>query len=151
VTELVINAPHLQTSGQRLGAMGLAVFGWLLWSYFFFPLVSLGCWLVDDNICSQWVNMAGGYLNLLEVLRAYTHAVLGMIAAWIAWLSYDYVCSVNRAIASAPVPVTNLELVNTFKLNAVELAACQSARFAIVHYDGAGHIIGLEPVDHALP
>jgi poly-beta-1,6-N-acetyl-D-glucosamine biosynthesis protein PgaD len=144
VTDLVINAPHLQTSGQRISAFGLAVFGWLLWCYLFFPLVTLGCWLVDDDNCSQWVNMAGGYLNLREMLEVYSHAILAIMAAWAGWLGYNCLRHISRREINAVKTITEGELIEAFGVDSSELRICQSSRIAIVHYDGDGHIVGLE-------
>jgi poly-beta-1,6-N-acetyl-D-glucosamine biosynthesis protein PgaD len=144
VTELVIDAPHLQTNRQRFGAATLTLFGWLLWCYFLFPLVSLGCWLWNDELCSQWVNMAGGYLNLREMLTFYLHAVAVIAGAWCLWLA----CSVCRGLLRRhPAPVAAVAAASPcrgFGVDPGELEACQASRFVTVHFDRHGAIVGLE-------
>jgi poly-beta-1,6-N-acetyl-D-glucosamine biosynthesis protein PgaD len=146
VTELVINAPHLQTHGQRFGAGALALFGWMLWCYFLFPLVSLGCWLWNDELCSQWVNMAGGYLNLREMLAVYLHAVAAIGGGWCIWLAYGTLRGLlRRRLAPLP-PVGSAALSQRFGVDHDQLQVCQESRFVAVHYDSRGAIVGLEPV-----
>ena len=142
--ELVIDAPHLQTAGQRLAAWTLNLFGWLLWCYFFFPLVSLGCWFLDYAECSQWVNLSGGYLNLQQMLLVYVETVAAMILVWLVWVVYNRVKRRRRAPIPMPRPVSRGELCRTFQVLKKELKECQESRFAVVHFDRAGHIIGLE-------
>ncbi len=143
MTELVINAPHLQTRWQRFAAVALTLAGWLLWCYLLFPLVALGCWFLDYAECSQWVNMSGGYLNLKDVLVVYLENVAAMAAIWILWVGY------NR-LKGPPPPerqprrISHRELCRTLRVSSHELKECQESRFAVVHYDQAGHILGLE-------
>jgi poly-beta-1,6-N-acetyl-D-glucosamine biosynthesis protein PgaD len=144
VIELVINAPHLQTFRQRLGALALNLFGWLLWSYFLFPLVSLGCWLLDYAQCSQWVNLAGGYLNLQDVILAYAETVAAMILAWVAWAAYNLALRRRRPKPAPARAVSRADLCRAFHVAKQELKECQESRFAVVHFDQTGHIIGLE-------
>ena len=93
--ELVINAPHLQTFGQRLAAVALNGFGWLLWCYFFFPLVSLGCWFLDYAQCSQWVDLSGGYSHLRGMLLVYAETVAAMMETVAAKFTGDTVASLQ--------------------------------------------------------
>jgi len=144
VIELVINAPHLQTGGQRLAAVALNLFGWLLWTYFFFPLVSLGCWFLDYAQCSQWVNLSGGYLNLQGMLLVYAETVAAMSLAWLVWVVYNRVKRRRRPPMPAPQPVSRGDLCRAFHVSQKELKECQESRFAVVHFDRNGHIIGLE-------
>lgn len=144
MTELVINAPHLQSHSQRLGAVTLSVVGWLLWCYFFFPLVTLGCWLVDDDICSQWVNMSGGYLNLLEMLALYGNIIVGMILGWSLWVLYNRFRRRRVPISSLSHPVSRVDLCRAFGVDEQELKPCQESRYAVVHFDQQACIIGLE-------
>lgn len=145
MTELVINAPHLQTWGQRLGAFALNLFGWLLWCYFFFPLVSLACWFMDFAQCSQWVNMSGGYLNLQDMLVLYVETITTMALVWLLWVVYDRgLRHPHRPAPPASQPVSRRELCQMFDLPKKQLKECQESRFAVVHYDQGGHIIGLE-------
>jgi poly-beta-1,6-N-acetyl-D-glucosamine biosynthesis protein PgaD len=144
VIELVINAPHLQTWKQRLSAIVLNVLGWLLWCYLFFPLLSLTCWFLDYQQCSQWVDLSGGYRSVREMLLIYLGTIAGMIWLWLAWVAYNIVKRKRRQV-TAPIPTVSLEeLCNTFNVLDKELRDCQESRFAVVHFDQSGHIIGLE-------
>ena len=151
MTELVINSPHLQTVGQRLGAAALNIIGWLLWCYFFFPLVSLGCWFMDFDQCSQWVNLSGGYLNLQDILLVYIESVAALGVAWIAWVAYNLATRSRRQRLPAPPPVSRAELCRTFNVPRKDLDECQESRFVVVHFDPSGQIIGLERVESRTP
>jgi poly-beta-1,6-N-acetyl-D-glucosamine biosynthesis protein PgaD len=144
VTELVINAPHLQTRRQRIGAVAVAVAGWLLWCYFLFPLLALGCWFLDDEECSQWVNLSGGYLNLKDILTFYVKTVAAIFLAWTAWTAYDWARRWRSRPAPAPQAVSAKEICEAFQVDLQELERCRASRYAVVHYDAQGHIVGLE-------
>jgi len=144
VTELVINSPHLQTGSQRLGAAALNLLGWLLWCYFFFPLVSLGCWVMDFDQCSQWVNLSGGYLNLRAVLVFYMESVTVLVVVWLAWVAYNQAKRQNRKVLPAFPVVSRGELSSTFNVPQTDLEECQKSAFVVVHFDPNGQIIGLE-------
>ena len=144
MTELVIDAPHLQTWGQRLAAAALNVFGWLLWCYFFFPLASLACWFMDFDQCSQWVNLSGGYLNLQDMLLVYIESVAGLVVVWSAWVAYNLAKRHRRQAPPISSPVSRVELCQSFKVSRTDLQACQESRYVVVHFDQSGHIIGLE-------
>lgn len=143
MTELIINAPHLQTWGQRLGAAALNVLGWLLWCYFLFPLVSLACWFMDYAECSQWVNLSGGYLNLQDMLLVSIETVAALTVVWVIWVVYRLARRKRRQV-SVPAPVSREELCLAFQVSAAELEQCQTSRVVVVHFDPSGHIIGLE-------
>lgn len=141
--ELVINEPHLQTHGQRFGTTVLTVSGWLLWSYFFFPLVTLSCWLVDNEVCSQWVNLSGGYLNLQEMLLIYVQTIAALIIGWGLWFFYNTLKR-NAKPAFKQGSVSTSDLCDAFKVKEDELKQCQKSRYAVVHFDQSGHIVGLD-------
>jgi poly-beta-1,6-N-acetyl-D-glucosamine biosynthesis protein PgaD len=144
VTELVINNPHLQTWGQRIGALALNIFGWLLWCYFFFPLVSLGCWFMDYNECSQWVNLSGGYLNFQDRIVIYAQSIGLLIVVWIVWVIYNLAINTRKHFEDIPSPVSQEELCEVFNVANVALRDCQQSRIVIVHFDQAGNITSLD-------
>lgn len=141
MTELVIDAPHLQTISQRLGALVVTVVGWLLWGYFFFPLVMLAGWSLDCEACSPWVNLSGGFLNLREWLLIYACTIAAMAGLWSMWALYNAVRSrwVPRFRHKPPVDLA--ELSQSFGIDAVSLRQCQKSRYAVVHCDDGGRIV----------
>lgn len=143
MTELVINAPHMQTGTQRLGAISVTVAGWLLWCYFFFPLVTLSGWLLDFEACSRWVNLSGGYLNLREILAVYGATVAGMAGLWGCWAFYNGLKRRRQAISQIKV-IGVPELSARFGVDAGTLKRCQQSQYSVVHFDDRGHIVGLE-------
>lgn len=144
MTELVINAPHLQTRRQRIGAVAIAVAGWLLWCYFLFPLVALGCWFLDDDECSQWVNLSGGYLNLKDILTIYVKTVVAIVLTWIFWTLYDGIRRWRAKPAPARQPLGAQAMSEAFQVDLQALERCRASRYAVVHFDPQGRIVGLE-------
>lgn len=144
MTELVINAPHLQTGGQRLGAATLSWAGWLLWCYFFFPLVTLAGWALDIEACSQWVNLSGGYLNLQEMLVIYALTVMVMAGLWCGWVFYNEFMSRREHRVKPALAVSVEEVCKVFGVEAEVLVRCRQSRYAVVHFDHHGHIVELE-------
>lgn len=144
MTELVINAPDLQTFQQRLVATLLTVTGWLLWSYIFFPLVTLTCWLVDNDVCSQWVNFAGGYLQLQRMLDIYLQTIAGLSLLWVIWLSYNVIRRRLRTGGAAPNLLDIEDLCQEFLVPRDDLARCRESRYTTILFDGKGRILSLE-------
>ncbi|MFM8332329.1 MAG: poly-beta-1,6-N-acetyl-D-glucosamine biosynthesis protein PgaD [Candidatus Methylumidiphilus sp.] len=144
MTDIIINAPHLLNWRQRLGAVLLNGSGWLLWCYFFAPLLSLGCWLLHHSECAQWVNWSGGYLTVQDVLRWYVEIVVGMALVWLIWLSYRFAVKRHRQALPPVQPVSPATLCATFTVSPNDLQACLNTRLAVVHFDRSGQIIGLE-------
>lgn len=142
--EIVINAPHLQTRRQRLSAVLLNLSGWLLWCYFAFPLLSLGCWFLHYPQCAQWVSLSGGYRDFPAVASWYIGALATIICLWQAWVIYRRFKHQRRPAVAPPAPVSTADLCQRFNVTAAELNACVHSRVAIVHYDAHGHIISLE-------
>lgn len=143
MTELVINAPDLQTYPQRLGAAMLTVAGWLLWSYIFFPLVTLSCWLVDNDVCSQWVNIAGGYLQLQSMLSVYLQTVAGLSLLWAAWVAYNHLRTRLQPKPSALAAIGTDELCRAFQVTSEDFARCRESRYAVIAFDAKGRIVSL--------
>lgn len=145
MTELVINAPHLQSTGQRMSTLALLVFGWLLWAYFSFPFVTLCGWFLDIRVCSEWVNLSGGYLSLQELLYVYGKTIASLVAVWCAWALYNGARRQRRRNRSIEqVPVSLPELSRSFGVEESELHHCRLSRFTTVQFDSVGRIVGMQ-------
>ena len=83
--DLIIEMPHLQSFGQRLGSLFVAIACWSLWIYFLIPLVSLSGWLMGVRKFSAEVRWFGGYKSLIELLEMYGLTILGILIAWMLW------------------------------------------------------------------
>jgi biofilm PGA synthesis protein PgaD len=145
VTELVIDAPHLQTHGQRFGTAALLVAGWLLWMYFAFPFLTLCGWWLGIRVCSFWVNLCGGYLSLQKLLHLYGMTVGGLLGGWLGWVLLQKGRRRIEASAGCSEPVTDGELCRAFGVAPETLANGRASRYASVHFDRHGHIVRIEP------
>lgn len=81
--DLIIELPHLQSLPQRLGSWLVACGCWLLWIYFFFPLVSVTGWLLGMRTFSAEVRWFGGYKSLIELLEMYGLTILAILIGWL--------------------------------------------------------------------
>lgn len=86
--QLIIELPHLQSLGQRVGSLFVLLLSWTLWFYFLVPLVSLSGWLLGVRKFSAEVRWFGGYKSLIELLQWYGLAILIILAAWLCWTLY---------------------------------------------------------------
>ena len=86
--QLIIEHPHLQTVGQRIGSLCVSLLCWGLWIYFLVPLVSLSGWLLGVRKFSAEVRWFGGYKSLIELLQLYGLTILAILAVWLIWTLY---------------------------------------------------------------
>ena len=142
--ELIIDAPHRQTTPQRLVATILYWVGWLLWGYFLFPLFEIGCWALIVRQCSQWLVISGGYPNLMEALSSYLEMVATLALVWIAWVGYNSLRFQSTPKFFPPPPVTRAELSLMFNVSELALQAAQASCFVVVNYDQQGQIVSFK-------
>lgn len=118
--QLIIDLPHLQSFGQRIGSLCVLLFSWTLWFYFLIPLVSLSGWLLGVRKFSAEVRWFGGYKSLIELLQWYGLAILMIMAAWLGWTLYT---SLRHRTGPSPIMGINLHEESTpeFALSTTEL------------------------------
>ena len=142
--EIIISSPHAKTKYQRLTSLILYVIGWVLWGYFLFPLLALGCSFLDVYQCSQWVRISGNFQSLQETLINYLKIVAAIAFVWVAWLGYGFIPIHSRPKQMARGPVSCEDLSQMFNVPKESLKECQESGFVVVHFDNNGSIIGLE-------
>jgi len=142
VTELVIEAPDLQSSMQRMCTGVLLGLGWLLWVYFTFPFLELCGWFMDIRICSEWVNLSGGYMSLQHLLGLYALTAVGWLGLWSLWgVCREFVMQPQQGFF----PAVALEsLCHNFLVEPEHVLKCRSSRVATVYFDCEGQIVGME-------
>ena len=147
--ELIIDAPHLQTTPKRWVATILYWVGWLLWGYLLFPLFEIGCWALIVRHCSQWWVMSGGYQNLMEVLSSYLEMVAILALVWITWVGYNSLRFQSTPKIFPSPSITRAELSLMFNVSELALQAAQESCFVVVNYDHQGQIVSLiKPLDN---
>lgn len=144
MTELVINAPHLQSTGQRISTLILSFSGWILWCYCLLPLLILCGWWFGIHICAFWVNLCGGYLGLQKVMFLYLCTVTGSVAGWAAWILYDQLrqstLHPEKQILSV---VSSREMSEYFNQSEAVIETCRSTAITTVEFDAGGRITTL--------
>lgn len=143
---LIIDLPHLQSFGQRLGSWAVALLCWLLWLYFLTPLVTLGGWLLGVKELAREIRWFGGTKSLQELLWLYGETVLALAIFWLLWALYQHLrfrSAVDRR--ANPVAVSDGELCAAYDVDPAQLRKARDSHWVTVHFDDHGHIVRLKP------
>lgn len=143
MTELVIEAPHLQSNGQRGSAIVVLMVGWCLWLYFCFPFIELFGWVIGLPICSVWVNLSGGYLSLQNLLMVYAMTITGLVGAWSLWAGYNALKQRRRRLRETPL-IGAAALCQAYGVAEESLALCRNSQNVTVRFDAAGNIVAMQ-------
>lgn len=134
--DLIIEMPHLQSFGQRLGSLFVAIACWSLWGYFLIPLVSLSGWLMGVRKFSAEVRWFGGYKSLIELLEIYGMTILGILIAWLIWTLGT---SITRQRSKQDKPKKeNRYLDQDFMTDTVNLESSKALKTVTVWFDDKG-------------
>ena len=134
--DLIIEMPHLQSFGQRLGSLFVAIACWSLWGYFLIPLVSLSGWLMGVRKFSAEVRWFGGYKILIELLEIYGMTILGILIAWLIWTLGT---SITRQRSKQDKPKKeNRYLDQDFMTDTVNLESSKALKTVTVWFDDQG-------------
>jgi poly-beta-1,6-N-acetyl-D-glucosamine biosynthesis protein PgaD len=134
--DLIIEMPHLQSFGQRLGSLFVAIACWSLWGYFLIPLVSLSGWLMGVRKFSAEVRWFGGYKSLIELLEIYGMTILGILIAWMIWTLGT---SITRQRSKQDKPKKeNRYLDQDFMTDTVNLESSKALKTVTVWFDDQG-------------
>ncbi|MEI6353094.1 MAG: poly-beta-1,6-N-acetyl-D-glucosamine biosynthesis protein PgaD [Methylococcus sp.] len=134
--DLIIEMPHLQSFGQRLGSLFVAIACWSLWGYFLIPLVSLSGWLMGVRKFSAEVRWFGGYKSLIELLEIYGMTILGILIAWLIWTLGT---SITRQRSKQDKPKKeNRYLDQDFMTDTVNLESSKALKTVTVWFDDQG-------------
>lgn len=134
--DLIIEMPHLQSFGQRLGSLFVAIACWSLWGYFLIPLVSLSGWLMGVRKFSAEVRWFGGYKSLIELLEIYGMTILGILIAWLIWTLGT---SITRQPSKQDKPKKeNRYLDQDFMTDTVNLESSKALKTVTVWFDDQG-------------
>ncbi len=107
---LIIEAPHLQSLGQRVGSALVSLGCWMLWIYFLIPLVSLSGWLLGIRKFSAEVRWFGGYKSLVELMQIYATSVLAILSAWLIWTCLSTIFKRSPRVSTYPRHTPTLSL-----------------------------------------
>lgn len=134
--DLIIEMPHLQSLGQRLGSLFVAIACWSLWIYFLIPLVSLSGWLMGVRKFSAEVRWFGGYKSLIDLLEIYGITILGILVVWLLWtLGRSMSC---RRPPRVKHPRNPVQLDAVFITPAIDLEMGKSLKTVTVWFDEQG-------------
>ena len=140
--DLIIEMPHLQSFGQRLGSLFVAMACWSLWIYFLIPLVSLSGWLMGVRKFSAEVRWFGGYKSLIELQEMYGFTILGILIAWMLW---TLVTSLSRQRPQHNKPEKeDRYLDQDFMANSLDLESSKALKTVTVWFDDQGLMTATE-------
>jgi poly-beta-1,6-N-acetyl-D-glucosamine biosynthesis protein PgaD len=133
---LIIEAPELQSFGQRVSALFVSLGCWSLWIYFLVPLVSLCGWLLGMRSFSAEVRWFGGYKSLIELLQIYAMTVLAILSIWLLWTSLSTkLKEAKSALSDSP---TNIPIL---ALTEVDISKAKEWKTLTVTFNNQGQII----------
>jgi poly-beta-1,6-N-acetyl-D-glucosamine biosynthesis protein PgaD len=140
--DLIIEMPHLQSFGQRLGSLFVAMACWSLWIYFLIPLVSLSGWLMGVRKFSAEVRWFGGYKSLIELLEMYGLTILGILIAWMLW---TLVTSLTRQRPQHNKPEKEDQYLDQdFMANGLDIESSKALKTVTVWFDDQGLMTATE-------
>jgi len=132
--DIIINQPNLQSFQQKCGSFFLSLVSWLLWLYFLLPLFTLGGWLLGVKNLSDEIRWFGGYKTLLELLELYGEIIVTIALSWLLWTLF--LAWLRSSVSyAAPVPISNQQLCQVFKLDIEQLTRAKAGQKLIVHFD----------------
>ena len=143
--DLIIELPHLQSVGQRVGSWFVSIACWSLWIYFLVPLVSLSGWLLGVRKFSAEVRWFGGYKSLIELLELYGLTILGILVIWTVWTFLR-----NLLRPQAPVIAEKRlqkDIPEALALSPQDLRDARTIRNLTVHFDEHGVITQTSTLD----
>lgn len=145
---LIINKPEWQTRRQRLLFRSLTTFFWVIWVYFWLPLLTLAGWYLGFKINYREMVVHGGYAGLAHLLKIYAAAAGGLGGALLVWAYYNYFRFRGIERRKHCRPVTVAELAAYYQISPEALGRWRQARRVVVHHDPQGQIVWAETSDY---
>ncbi|MCK5718527.1 MAG: poly-beta-1,6-N-acetyl-D-glucosamine biosynthesis protein PgaD [Thiomargarita sp.] len=128
MNKFIIDVPHLQTPLQRYGFRLLAFSGWMIWFYFFIPIIySYG----QTNGLEEAQALIGVEQKLF--LIGYPAIFLGIIFVVISWSRYRIFLFRGKEKRRKPLIISNEEVANYFDVPLDKLSQWQQEKRLRVH------------------
>jgi poly-beta-1,6-N-acetyl-D-glucosamine biosynthesis protein PgaD len=86
----IIDRPELKSFRRHLFESLITASLWAIWAYWVLPIVTAVLWLFGVNFFAQQLFTKGAYAQLFHVLSISGIAFLAILAAEIAWISYNH-------------------------------------------------------------
>lgn len=145
MNSLVIEAPDLQTPAQKTATYMISGFGWLLWLYVSFPLITVCGYLMHVGFCSVLIDRVGGAWSLRSLLQLYGMTLVGIACTWTLWILYRLKTRHKDVRSSRPQIVSDEALCLTYQVSSESLQATRVCRAIDVDFDSQGKILALIP------
>lgn len=135
----IINQPQLVPTPQKSLLAFIALIGWLVWFYFFSPLLTLLLWLFgykrfNDYIIYEWK-------ITLHNLKEYEIIFIVTATIFIAWALYNWLRFKNKNRRNGSKKVSTADIANFFQLTEQEVKNLQQSKRIILYFDDQGKII----------
>lgn len=137
-----IHRPDLQSRVHRGVFAVLSTLGWLVWLYLFAPLLSLVAWGLGYHRLDLYVLSSTPHVLLTLGLYASAVIVAGLLL--LLWAVYNLLRFGSKDRRAAAPPVSDIELVQAFRINRDQLAQLHAGKVMHLHHDTDGHITGVE-------
>jgi poly-beta-1,6-N-acetyl-D-glucosamine biosynthesis protein PgaD len=141
--DLIIEAPELQSFGQRVSALFVSLCCWSLWIYFLVPLVSLCGWLLGMRSFSSEVRWFGGYKSLIELLQIYALTIFSILMVWLLWTWLSTLLKRATRASSG-----NTRTIPMLVITEVNLSQAKEWKALTVAFNNLGQIIQAKQIQY---
>ncbi|MFQ6007086.1 MAG: poly-beta-1,6-N-acetyl-D-glucosamine biosynthesis protein PgaD [Woeseia sp.] len=143
-----IDTPQLLSRRRRVSDAIATGLMWMLYSYLWVPLISLGAWLLGFEFAYDVMVRAGGIGALIEVLWWYgivLACIFMVVAAWSTLNRYRFADDDRRQSGRT---ISDAEVAKHFCLEREDLKTMRSARIARVCLGADGSIERVDALEN---
>ncbi|HZP87726.1 MAG TPA: poly-beta-1,6-N-acetyl-D-glucosamine biosynthesis protein PgaD [Burkholderiales bacterium] len=149
-SELIIEDPELQTTGQKVLYATLTVVFWAVWIYLWLPLITLAGWAFGVQRFVDVMLVQDGWVTLRDVLAFYLITIAIMGGTLIVWATYNRVrfTGRERRVSTVAEP-SSVRLAKTLGAPESTVRGWQTEKCLCVTHDAQGRIGTIETMREA--
>ena len=144
MSDLIIDAPKLQTLRQRFAFSFLTFAFWVLWFYLWMPLVTLVAWALGFQIVYEHMVLLQGWQGLVRLLGIYALVVIGLGSIFIGWALYNNIRFRNKKRRGNPGKVAIDDMVHFYQVGDAMIRKSQRSKRVVVHFNPEGGVVKLD-------
>ena len=129
---LIIERPELQSEVQRWGYRALTVMFWVMWMYFFLPLLSVIAWAAGLVLIYQALVQNLVLADFWTMLQLYGSGIGMLLTCYLGYALTGYLRFRNIERRKAQTPVSQQALAQFHNLDAEQLRAMTSWRSHVI-------------------
>ena len=121
----------------------LTTFMWVVYAYFWLPMISFGAWLLGIDFAMEAMVEAGGLVGLIEIIRWYGVIALFLLLIIVGWSTLQRVRFHNKDRRKPVDSVPDEDFLKLSGLDADQFALLRSANRVQVDINEAGETVGV--------